>query len=72
MDTHHFVVESTPSAADTQFLEDRLYEYNAEQTGVDDGQWLAIYVRDDQQAIQAGIKRLDLVWQLLYQHCMGS
>ncbi len=27
MDTHHFVVESTPSAADTEFLSDRLYEY---------------------------------------------
>jgi len=56
MDTHDFVVESTPSSADIQFLSDRLYEYNVEQTGVDDGQWLAIFVRDDQQTIQAGIK----------------
>lgn len=56
MDTDHFVVETTPTFADIRFLEDRLYEYNVAQTGVDDGQWLAIFVRDNQQTIQAGLE----------------
>src|SRR6266545_7091051 len=56
MDTHHFVVETDPAFEDVRFLEDRLYEYNVVQTGVDDGQWLAIFLRDDQQVIRAGIK----------------
>ena len=56
MDTKHFVVETNPSYEDVRFLEDRLYEYGVEQTGVDDGQWLAIFLRDDHRTIQAGIK----------------
>lgn len=51
-----FSVESQPAAADINFLEDRLYDYNIEQTGVDDGQWLAIFVRDEHQVIQAGVE----------------
>jgi GNAT superfamily N-acetyltransferase len=56
MDTHHFVVETNPSFEDVRFLEDHLYEYNAAQIGVDDGQWLAMFLRDDQQTILAGLK----------------
>jgi GNAT superfamily N-acetyltransferase len=56
MDIRPLTVETHPSPEDVQFLEDRLYEYNAVQTGVDDGQWLAIFVRDTQQTICAGIK----------------
>ena len=56
MNIDHFVIESHPAVTDVQFLEDRLYEYNVEQTGVDDGQWLAIFVRDAQQVIQAGLE----------------
>ena len=56
MDTEHFVVETDPTSQDVRFLEDRLYEYGVEQTGVDDGQWLAIFLRDDQQTIHAGLK----------------
>lgn len=50
------VAETEPAFADVRFLEDRLYEYNVEQTGVDDGQWLALFVRDDQQTIRAGVE----------------
>jgi len=57
MDTAPFVVETDPSFDDVRFLEDRLYAYNVEQTGVDGGQWLAIFLRDDQQTIQAGLMR---------------
>ena len=56
MDTAHLVVETHPALEDVRFLEDRLYEYNVTQTGVDDGQWLAIFIRDDQQTIRAGIE----------------
>ena len=55
MDTTHLRIEAEPAFADMQFLEDRLYEYSAEKTGVDDGQWLAIFLRDDQHTIQAGL-----------------
>ena len=54
MDTTHLVVETEPAPEDVRFLEDRLYEYNVEQTGVNDGQWLAIFVRDEQRTIRAG------------------
>ena len=56
MGTPHFVVETAPSLEDIRFLEDRLYEYNVARTGVDDGQWLAMFVRDDEQTIQAGLE----------------
>ena len=55
MDSRDFTVESHPAVEDVRFLEDRLYDYNAAQTGVDDGQWLAIFVRDEQQQICAGL-----------------
>jgi GNAT superfamily N-acetyltransferase len=47
--------ESQPRPEDVRFLEDQLYEYNVEKTGFDDGQWLAIFVRDGEGAIAAGI-----------------
>jgi len=56
MEIGPLTVESHPKHEDVQFLDDRLYEYNAAQTGVNDGQWLAIFVRDDQQRICARIK----------------
>ncbi len=56
MQPAHLAVEKDPDPADVRFLEERLYAYNVEQTGVDDGQWLAIFVRDAQQTIQAGVE----------------
>ena len=56
MDTTHLRIETNPTVEDVRFLEDRLYAYGVEQTGVDDGQWLAIFLRDDQQTMQAGLK----------------
>jgi len=47
MVTNRFVVESEPNAQDVQFLEDRLHEYNGAKTGMMDGKWLAIFIRDD-------------------------
>ena len=56
MNVDHLTIETDPAMADVRFLEDRLYDYNVEQIGVDDGQWLAIFVRDDQQTIRAGLE----------------
>lgn len=48
-------IEVEPAQGDVRFLEDRLYEYNVEQTGFDDGKWLSIFVRDDKGEIVAGL-----------------
>ena len=36
-----------PSPNDVHFLEDRLYEFNQAATGIDDGQALGVFVRDE-------------------------
>ena len=48
-------IETEPAPHDVRFLEDRLYDHNAEHTGVRDGQWLSIFVRDDRGEIVAGL-----------------
>ncbi len=48
-----FVVEE-PCSADIEFLEDRLYEFNAATTGIEDGRLLGVFLRDDSQNIVAG------------------
>jgi GNAT superfamily N-acetyltransferase len=49
------ITESIPTPSDLQFLEDRLYEFNAAQTGQDDGQLFSFFIRNDQQEIVAGL-----------------
>jgi len=49
------VVDSEPTPDVVQYLEDRLYEFNSNATGITDGEWLAILVRDDEGRIVAGI-----------------
>ena len=48
-------VETDPSPEEVQYLENRIYEFNSAVTGIADGEWLAIYVRDDTGRIVAGI-----------------
>ena len=48
-------IEVEPAPKDIRFLEDRLYDYNVEQTKFDDGKWLSILVRDDAGEIVAGL-----------------
>ncbi|HEX6976230.1 MAG TPA: GNAT family N-acetyltransferase [Vicinamibacterales bacterium] len=43
-----------PTAQEVQYLEDRIYEFNAEATGIVDGQWLAFFVRESDHVV-AGI-----------------
>lgn len=50
---HRFELEE-PSAADIAFLEDRLYEFNSRTTGIDDGQLLGVFVRDEARQVVAG------------------
>jgi len=37
------------------FLEDRIYEYNVGATGIDDGRWLGVLVRDEDGTLVAGL-----------------
>jgi GNAT superfamily N-acetyltransferase len=53
--TDDLVIQTEPSPADVQYLEDRIYEFNSAATGITGGEWLAILVRDDEERIVAGI-----------------
>jgi GNAT superfamily N-acetyltransferase len=44
-----------PDRNDVQFLDDRLYEFNVERTGIGDGRLLGIFVRDQHQTIVGGL-----------------
>ena len=44
-----------PAPCDVQYLEDRIYEFNSAATGISGGEWLAIFVRDEEDRIVAGI-----------------
>jgi len=50
-----YVIEDEPSPHDVRALEDGLYRYNVQQTGRADGRWLAIFVRDADKTIVAGL-----------------
>ena len=49
------VISAEPAPGDVQYLEDRIYEFNSAATGIADGEWLAIFVRDGDHRIVAGI-----------------
>jgi len=55
MRSPELVISTEPAPDDVQYLEDRLYEFNSAETGITDGEWLAIFVRDEDQRIVAGI-----------------
>src|SRR6185369_8544336 len=55
MPVPEFVVETDPLPEQVQYLEDRLYDFNARVTRITDGEGLAIFVRDDGGHIVAGI-----------------
>jgi len=55
MRTSELVVNTEPTPDEVQYLEDRLYEFNSAATGITDGEWLAIFVRDDTERLVAGI-----------------
>lgn len=47
--------EEDPTPDQVRFLEDRLYEFNVDATGIADGRLLAIFVRADDGHILAGL-----------------
>jgi GNAT superfamily N-acetyltransferase len=55
MNTNHILTKGTPTAEELQFLDDRIYEFNSAKTGKDDGQLFAIFIRNEQQEIVAGL-----------------
>jgi GNAT superfamily N-acetyltransferase len=55
MTDHHLLVEDQPAEQDLAFLEDQINRYNIAQVSVFDARRLAIFVRDEQQAMLAGI-----------------
>ena len=55
MPTSEFVINTEPTPDQVQYLEDRLHEFNSHVTGITDGEWLAILVRDERDRIVAGI-----------------
>jgi len=55
MSAPEFVVTAEPTPDEVQYLEDRIYEFNSGVTGIDGGEFLAIFVRDEQERIVAGI-----------------
>jgi N-acetylglutamate synthase-like GNAT family acetyltransferase len=55
MPASEFHIETDPAPEQVQYLEDRISEYNSSVTRITDGAWLAIFVKDDQQRIVAGL-----------------
>ncbi len=55
MPTAELRIETQPTAEQIQYLEDRLYEFNVQATGINDGDYLAIFERDANGRITAGL-----------------
>jgi len=55
MRTSELTINTEPTPDEVQYLEDRIYEFNSTATGITDGEWLAIFVRDEEDRIVAGI-----------------
>jgi GNAT superfamily N-acetyltransferase len=55
MRPHELVITTGPKPDEIQYLEDRIYESNSTATGITDGEWLAIFARDERDRIVAGI-----------------
>jgi GNAT superfamily N-acetyltransferase len=49
------VLETEPSREDVRLLDDRLYEFNVQSTGITDGKLLALFLRDKHGAVVGGI-----------------
>jgi GNAT superfamily N-acetyltransferase len=52
---HDLIVDSAPAEADGRFVEEQLINYNFTTTGYNDYRPLAVFARDDDGTIQAGL-----------------
>jgi ribosomal protein S18 acetylase RimI-like enzyme len=48
-------IDDDPRPEDVALLNDLLYQFNSAVSGVADGRWLAIFVRDAQNGMEAGL-----------------
>jgi GNAT superfamily N-acetyltransferase len=55
MRTLELVISTEPAPGEVRYLEDRLYEFNSAATGITDGEWLAIFAKDEDRRIVAGL-----------------
>ncbi len=55
MRTSELIITTEPTPDQVQFLEDQIYEFNSTTTGITDGEWLALFVKNEQGQIVAGI-----------------
>jgi GNAT superfamily N-acetyltransferase len=55
MPDHSITMTDQPARADVDFIEERINEYNIAQTGRDDGQELALFIRDESGEIVGGL-----------------
>ncbi len=55
MATPELVMGTDPTPAEIDFLEHRLYEFNAQATGISDAQGIAVFGRDAQGEVVAGL-----------------
>jgi ribosomal protein S18 acetylase RimI-like enzyme len=55
MNLDQITVVDHPNRDDMHWLDDQLYAFNAARTGLNNGRYLAIFVRDDDEQIVAGL-----------------
>jgi GNAT superfamily N-acetyltransferase len=55
MATPELVMRTDPTPAEIDFLEERLYEFNSQVTGIDDALGIAVFGRDAQGDVVAGL-----------------
>jgi GNAT superfamily N-acetyltransferase len=48
------ITKAVPTLEEREFLEQRLYEHNRDQTGQDDGEMFGFFIRDEQTSHEAG------------------
>ncbi len=53
-DPRALTVESEPKPEDIKFLEDGLIAFNIDRTGITDGDWLAVFIRGEDDAPRGG------------------
>ncbi len=53
-DPRALTVETEPKPEDIKFLEDGLIAFNIDKTGINDGDWLAVFIRGEDDAPRGG------------------
>ncbi len=55
MNLDQIAVTDDPNRDDVHWLDEQLYAFNVARTGIDDGRYLAIFLRNDEAQIVAGL-----------------